>query len=412
MRILFVSAYFPPEVGAPANRVHELARRWARQGHRVSVLTGFPNHPTGVVPADYRAGYARLVMRETPDGIGVTRCWLYTSPNRKPWERILNYGSFGLSAALVGPWLERPDIVVATSPHLLVGVAGWWLSRLFRAPFCLELRDLWPESLVASGVASPRSGLIRSLRRLAGFLYRRADLIVTVTEPMAQALRTGWNVPDSRLAVIEHGVDGNRFRPMETVDEQPVVSYIGTVGLAHGLTTLLEAAERLQTKEPSLLFLIVGEGADKERLLALASERSLENVRFLPQQPRQEIPALINRSAVCAALLKPDETETFQGVLPTKVLEYLACGKPVVLAARGHARRILEEAQGGLAVEPGDAEGLASAILTLVRDPDLRRRCGDLGRRYVVERFDLDRQADLYLDLLNRTVNQCLVRTS
>lgn len=152
MKILFVSAYFPPEVGAPAHRVYELARRWAAKGHWVEVLTGFPNHPTGVVPEPYRRRMARFWMREKIDGITVTRAWLYPAPNRKGWERMVNYSSFALSAGLLGPWLSRPEVVVATSPHLLVGLVGWWLSLLFRAPFVLEIRDLWPESLVASGM--------------------------------------------------------------------------------------------------------------------------------------------------------------------------------------------------------------------------------------------------------------------
>ncbi len=419
MKILFLSAYFPPEVGAPAHRAYELPRRWAAAGHSVQVLTGFPNHPTGTVPPPYRQAMRRGILKERMAGLTVVRTWLYPAPNRKPWQRILNYGSFGLSAGLAAPWLDRPDVVVATSPHLLTGLAGWWASRCFRVPFILEIRDLWPQSLLASGVGESDSLPIRFLHKLARFLYCRADRIVAVTEPIAQRVRLDGKLSPAKAAVVEHGVEGAVFRPLppsawppelEELSRGPVISYIGTIGLAHGLTTLLEAAERIGREQPNARFLLVGEGADKSRLMDEAVRRRLDNVRFLPLSPWDQMPALINRSALCVALLKRDAT--FQTVLPTKLLEYLACGKAVVLAADGHARKVLEESGGGIAVDPEDALGLADAILTLLRDPDRRRLCGENGRRYVLARFDLDAQAHSYLKLIQETLSSCRTRTS
>ena len=411
MRILFVSAYFPPEMGAPAVRVYEMARRWAKEGHDVRVLTGFPNHPTGVIPDRYRKHWSRGLMREVVDGIWVTRCWLFPSPNRKPWQRILNYSSFWLSSSIVGPWLDRPDIVLATSPHLLTGLTGWWLGKIFRVPFLLEIRDLWPESLVASGVTREKTFLTRCLRRLARFLYRRAARIVAVTEPIARRIQRDWGVSEDRLSLIEHGVDGERFRPMpETtwprefsdLNGQRVVSYIGTLGAAQGLATLLEAAQQVAAHDPQILFLLVGEGTEKEALQSAAARRLFKNVRFVSQRPREEIPQILNRSALCVACLKPGEL--FEGVMPTKILEYLACGRPVVLSGSGHAGRIVEESGGGLVVQPGDPGALARAILTLSRDSELRRRCAENGRRYVLKRFNLDDEARCYLDQFSRMV--------
>jgi len=228
---------------------------------------------------------------------------------------------------------------------------------------------------------------------------------------MARNLSADRKVPNNRLALIEHGIDGDRFAPMEPaqwptgmegLDGYMVVSYIGTLGKAHGLETLLEAAQRIASEDPRLQFLLVGDGAEKSRLMALAKSRSLKNVRFLPAQPWENIPSCINRSAICVALLNP--AEIFQTVMPTKVLEYLACGKPVVLAAEGHSRQVLEAAHGGLTVDPGDAQALSEAILKLARDPELRRRCGEEGRRYVLQRFCLDSQAETYLRLLQERV--------
>jgi len=183
MKILYVSQYFPPEMGAPAARAAELSRHWVQQGHEVSVLTGFPNHPTGVVPPAYRKKVWRLVTREQCDGVDVVRTWLLPFPNRRTYERMLNYSSFCVSAASTGLFLSRPDVVIATSPQLLVALSGWWLARGKRVPFVFEVRDLWPESLAAVGAGKENSILHRSLSKIAGFLYRQCDRLWSLRLP-------------------------------------------------------------------------------------------------------------------------------------------------------------------------------------------------------------------------------------
>src|SRR5262249_5490592 len=196
-------------MGAPAAGVHELGREWVRAGHQVTVLTAFPNHPDGRVPPAYRAPRRRGTMRETMDGVDVVRTWLYCAPNRRPVERILNYTSFFVSAVLRGLWLRRPDVVIGTSPQLLVGLAGWVLARWFRRPFVFEVRDLWPESLPASGISRVGSPLYRALDALAGFLYRAADLVVVTAGPLQSEI--AGRVPGARIAVVENGVDTELF---------------------------------------------------------------------------------------------------------------------------------------------------------------------------------------------------------
>src|SRR6266852_5034685 len=168
MKILYVSQYFPPEMGAPAARAAELSRHWAAAGHDVTVLTGFPHHPTGIVPPEYRNKFRRLVAHEHTDGVNVVRTWLLPFPNRKAHERMLNYSSFCASAASTGLFLSRPDVVIATSPQLLVALSGWWLARWKRVPFVFEVRDLWPESLTAVGLGDDSSILHRFLPRISG----------------------------------------------------------------------------------------------------------------------------------------------------------------------------------------------------------------------------------------------------
>src|SRR4029077_13173206 len=213
MKILYVSQYFPPEMGAPAARGAELSRHWAAAGHDVTVLTGFPNHPTGVVPPEYRDKFRRLVVREEIAGVSVVRTWLFPFPNRRAHERMLNYSSFCVSAATTGLFLSQPDVVIGSSPQLLVGLSGWWLARWKGAPFVFEVRALWPESLAAVGMGESNSLLHRSLAKIAGFLYRRSDRVVVVTPAFEEYLVERWAVPREKISVIENGVETELFAP-------------------------------------------------------------------------------------------------------------------------------------------------------------------------------------------------------
>jgi colanic acid biosynthesis glycosyl transferase WcaI len=412
MKILYVSQYFPPEMGAPAARAAELSRYWAAAGHQVTVLTGFPNHPTGVVPPEYRGKIRRLVLREKKEGVNIIRTWLLPFPNRKAHERILNYSSFCVSAAFRGLFLSRPDVVIATSPQLLVGLSGWWLARWKRVQFVFEVRDLWPESLSAVGMGDSNSPLHRTLARIAGFLYRRADRIVVVTPAFEDYLVEHWRVPRDKISVIENGVETRLFSPeafsAEATDLRRelgaegkfVVSYIGTIGMAHGLEIVIDAAARLQSSNPEIVFLFVGEGAEKTRIVALARERGLGNVRLVDQQPREKIPAYICASDVCLVPLK--KTELFKTVIPTKMLEFMSCSRPVILGVDGQARAILEEADGGLAIDPENVDALLNAILCLAGNRGMAQELGRNGRDFIVRRFSRHQTAERYIRVLDR----------
>ena len=407
MKILYVSQYFPPEMGAPAARAAELSRLWVTDGHDVSVLTGFPNHPTGVVPPEYRTQLRHLVVRERTGGVDVTRSWLLPLPNRRSWERALNYSSFFLSAAATGTFLTRADVVIGTSPQLLVGLSAWWIARRQGVPFIFEVRDLWPESLAAVGAGNPQSTLHRTLSRVAGFLYRNSDHIVVVTSAFKSYLAAHRGVPLDKMSVIENGVDTRLFSPQAAdadvrselgAEGKFVVSYIGTMGMAHGLETLLEAAHLLQLRAPKVLFLLIGEGAEKQRLANLAKFLRLSNVRFVDQQTRERIPAYICASNACLVMLK--KADLFKTVLPTKLLEFMSCGRPVILAVDGEARRIMDEAGAGIFVEPQNTADLAAAIVGLAGDPGLCNVLGSNGRRYVASNFARYQTALRYLDVL------------
>jgi glycosyltransferase involved in cell wall biosynthesis len=403
VKILYVSQYFPPEMGAPAARADELSRHWAQMGHDVTVLTGFPNHPTGVVPPEWRSRLRRFLHKEKIDGVQVVRTWLWPLPNRKAHERIRNYVSFCLSASLSGLGISKPDVAIGTSPQLLVALAGWWLARWKGVPFVFEVRDLWPESLAAVGAGGEGSILHRTLGAVAGFLYRRSDHIVVVTPAFKDHLIQHWNVPAGKISIIENGVETDLFCPCAPEKapgsaERFVICYIGTMGMAHGLETLIAAAQQLQQTLPNAMFLLVGEGAEKERIEQLAAARGLKNIHFLGQQSRERIPAYIAGSDVCLVMLK--KAELFKTVIPTKLLEYMSCAKPVIVAVDGQARQVVEEAGAGIFVEPEDSSALAKAIQRFESDPASQRRMGAAGRAYVISKLSRERTAQTYISVL------------
>jgi colanic acid biosynthesis glycosyl transferase WcaI len=414
VKILYVSQYFPPEMGAPAARASELSLHWARMGQEATVLTGFPNHPTGVVPENWRSRFHRLRHTENIGGVSVARTWLWPLPNRKAHERIRNYASFCVSAALTGLTLSKPDVVIATSPQLLCALAGWWIAFWKRVPFVFEVRDLWPESLVAVGASSEGSPLHRLLSAIARFLYRRADQIVVVSPAFKDHIIRSWGVPAERISIVENGVETDLFRfdpaapllrKQLQLKDRFLICYIGTMGNAHGLETLIDAAVELQTALPAATFLLIGEGAEKQRIMKLATERGLSNVQFLGEQPRELIPAYVSAADLCLVMLK--KSELFKTVIPTKLLEYMACERAVIVAVDGQAREIIEEANAGVFVEPENTSALLKAILDLAQDPECRRHMGTSGRQYILNKFSRERTARDYISVLQTVCSKC-----
>ena len=394
-------------MGAPSARVSELSQHWTQAGHDVTVLTGFPNHPTGKVPASYRQHFRRMVMKENVRGVKVIRTWLLPFPNRKSYERILNYASFSISAAITGLFASRPDVVIATSPQLLVGLAGWWLARIKRSKFVFEVRDLWPESLIAVGIGSKRSLLYRGLASIAKFLYRHSDRIVVVTPAFKDYLVNEFRLPSDKIFVVHNGVETDLFAPSASLnfknelklDGKFVVSYIGTMGMAHGLENVLEAAAIVQREHPEILFLLVGEGSDKKALIAKAKSANLSNVQFIDEQPREKIPDYIGASDICLVLLK--SSEIFRTVIPTKMLEFMSCSRPIILGVDGQAKRVMTEARAGISIQPGSVHELTDAVIQLASDANLRLELGRNGRKYILQNFSRAETAAAYLHFLD-----------
>jgi colanic acid biosynthesis glycosyl transferase WcaI len=419
LNILYVSQYFPPEMAAPSARVAELSRHWVSAGNKVTVLTGFPNHPTGRLAPGYRGKIWRLVMKENFDGIKVIRTWLFPFPNRRSYKRMLNYLSFCLSAAITGLFLSKPDLVIATSPQLLVGISGWWLARIKRVPFVFEVRDLWPESLEAVGMGNQSSLLHCLLASIASYLYRKSDLIVVVTPAFKDYLAEHRHVVADKIFVVQNGVETDVFDPSRAdpnlkrtlgLEGRFVVSYIGTMGLAHGLEKLLDCAAQLQKTYPEIAFLLVGQGADKERLISISRSNKLNNVRFVGQQSRERIPDYIHASDVCLVLLK--RSEIFKTVIPTKMLEFMSCARPFILGVDGQARQIMEEAQAGVFIQPENAADLTEAVIRLAGDSELRSELGRNGRKYILRHFSRAQTARKYIEVLESLLKGSRVSSS
>jgi glycosyltransferase involved in cell wall biosynthesis len=405
MRIAYVCHYFVPEPAAPAARVHEFARAWVQAGQQVDVITTFPNHPVGRVPPEYRG---RLWATEWRDGIRVLRCWLYAIPNRGVGRRGLDHLSFMLTSVLFGlPRLRQVDVVIASSPTLFSALSAWLMARLIGVPFVLEVRDLWPEAIVALDLMRRGSPSVRVLESLARFLYRQAACVIVVTNAFADRL-AATGVPRSKLAVIPNGADTRFFAPAADgqvlrtqlgLDGRFVVAYVGSHGLSHGLGAVLDAA----AVQPDVTFLLVGDGADRERLLAERARRDLRNVIMKPSVAKTDVPGVYAAADACLVPLR--DVPIFETFVPSKLFEVLAAGRPVIGAVRGEAREILTRSGGALVVDPERGDQLAEAIESLRRDADLRENLARRGRAFAQQQYDRDVLAGRYLDLLQQVVD-------
>jgi len=404
MRVLYLSQYFPPEVGATQTRAYEMAAGLVRAGHQVTMLTEVPNHPQGIVHPKYRG---RLWTRERLDDIDVIRVWVKASPVKTMGARLSFYLSFMVGATLAGLLLAggHYDAIYATSPPLFVGGAALALSLLRRIPLVFEVRDLWPESAVALGeLRNPL--FIRWATWLEELCYHRARRVVIVTAGIRdRLLERGF--PPKQLALIRNGANTDLFRPQPGagealrhelgVGDQFLVLYAGIHGIAQGLEIVLQAARRLEDAD-HIRCLFVGDGPCKADLLRLREQLGLSNVIMLDAQPREAIPAYL--SAADIALVPLRRLELFRSAVPSKMFDAWACECPVVLSIEGEARRILEQAQAGIFVEPESAESLAEAIETLSASRHRCREYGANGRHFVEAHCSRQAQARQLVDLL------------
>lgn len=401
-------------MGAASARIHELSKYWVAQGHHVTVLTSFPNYPDGVIYDGYKSKNRKLILRENIDGIEIIRVFTITTHLRSSFRRGLYYISFFFTSLLVGLFLKKHDLVIATSPSLFVGLTGLTVSRVKKVPFVFEVRDLWPEIMTAVGVAGNNSITYRLFDKIAETLYLKSDLIITVTSSFKDVIATCRSIPREKIKIIENAVDTDFFKPFKVNPEDMnklglknkfVVSYVGTIGYTHGVDVILDAAMVLKDKYPDILFLIVGSGSDKERLSKIAAEKGLQNVLFTGKQPRSKIPTYINASNI--SLVLSSKSELLKKTIFAKLFEPMACGKPIVVGAEGETKDIIvEKANAGIYFEPEDVKGFIESILILYNNQNLRESLGKNGKIFVTEHFSRPKKANEYLNILKSLVEK------
>jgi glycosyltransferase involved in cell wall biosynthesis len=407
MKLLFFTQYFPPEVGATQTRMHHFARRLVESGHQVTVVTEIPNHPKGIVFEDYRG---RLVQRTLEDGFEVIRLWVYTTPRKSFLRRMIFYITYMVNAILAGLFLAGGgfDAIFATSPPLPVIFSAYIVSRLKGCPFVMDVRDIWPAVGVSLGEIRGQT-LIQAAERLERFLYTKAAAISCVTRSfMDDVIRK--EADPARVHFLPNGTIPEFFNPERNnielrrqlgLEEKFVVGFCGNHGIAQGLPEILEAA-RLLKDYNELRFLFIGEGPVKSKLLEMKARHNLDNVLLLPQVPITEVAFYINSADIMLVPLKRDQI--FSAFIPSKMFDFMACGKPIILTVDGEARSILEESGGGVYVEPDNPRSLAVVLNTLRENPNRLIDMGHHGREYVLRHYLRDQQAKRLEDILAMVV--------
>jgi glycosyltransferase involved in cell wall biosynthesis len=400
VRICFLTHYFPPEAGAPQTRIDLLARTLAARGDTVTVHTGFPHYPSGVIPDPYRN---RPWGRERRDGIMIVRSAVYPAANRGFGRRLTDHASFGLSALATASLSGPVDVVVGETPPLFTAAAGVAYAAGKRAAYVVNVADRWPESAVQLGALHNRRA-IAAAAGLERFIYRHADLVTAPTEGIVAALRS---VPEagSKARRLWPVVDLGRFASLQTArHDQPDsplrLLYAGTVGLAQDLEVLIRASKLAGAAVVQTT--IVGDGADAERLRKVIAALGVSNVALLGPVAAARVPSLYAAADAAAVLLR--DLPIFTGALPTKLLEAMAAATPVLLAARGESAELVAGAGAGVVVAPGSVTALADAIRALATDPATRLRLGRSGKVYAEAHFGADRAGEAWAAALTDAV--------
>lgn len=384
MRFLVLTQYFPPEIGAAQIRLATVVRELARLGHQIEIVTAFPNYPEGYIFTEYRGHF---YQQELWEGLTVHRVWIYAAQGAGV-KRLLNYLSFTLTAGW-GLWhAQRPDYVFIESPPLFLGITGYLIAKKWRVPFILNVADLWLDAVQTLGILK-EGFLLRWARKLEMGLYRRAHAITVVTEGLRDVLQTEKRIPSQKICFLPNGVDTQLFRPQtpdlnaqekfSLPDYDYLIVYAGTQGYMHNLDVLLDTAQQLVTQK--VLFLLVGGGSEKARLIQRCQQLQIPNLIFLPPQPPKVIAQLYNLSLAGISTLR--DSPLANSLRPAKVFPIMACAKPVLYSGYGEGAQLVIQAQAGLVVPPNDASALAKAIQQLIAHPQLTRQLGQNGRIYV-----------------------------
>ncbi len=387
MKVLFITHYHPPEIGAAANRIGYFAQFLAKKGHEVSVLTCAPNYPEGKIYHGYENRYTVKVE----NGVTVYRTKIFLSTKKSTLSRLAHYLSFVISSFITKRKIPRPDIIFATSPPLFTGIIGVIFKKLWKIPLILDIRDIWPESVESVGAVRNKN-LLRQGERLARWIYKNADKI-TVTSPGIEKGIKNQTSNIKNITILPNGAELDLFRPDTKSDhiqktynlkDKFVVLYTGNLGLAQAPEIFLKTAEILKNTS-EILFLIVGAGVLFETLQKQAQDKNLTNIIFTGPRPRSEMPQFVAESNVCIIPYKA--SDTFRNTFPSKMFDYMAGGKPIIINLKGEASKLIEEAECGFCVEEENAEAIARKITQLKENPVMAELMGKNGRIFVEKNY-------------------------
>lgn len=410
MKILLIHQYFLEEDDPGGSRWNEITRTWTEQGHSVTVLAGMIHANGSEKRPEYKKRY---FVKKRQGEVTVWRCHVSESYNRNFLGRLWGYFSFMFSSLWAGLMKVsgKFDVVIVTSPPLFVGFSGYVLSRVKKAPFLFEVRDLWPESAIDTGVLKNKM-IIRLAYWFENFIYRKAALINVLTPAFYNTLRDKKGIPEEKLIFIPnaadfslsdkllHSFDRELFRQEHDLDGHFVITYVGAHGVANHLEQILEAGKRLE--DTNVLFLLIGQGMEKKRLQQQAADMKVTNVRFLDPVPKQEVFKYILASEMGASVLK--RVDTFKTVYSNKTFDYMACKKPILMAIDGVSRELVETAGAGCYVEPENIEAYNRIIREYLAAPDRLIKEGESGFAYAKLNFDRQVLALRYVDHIQQKV--------
>jgi glycosyltransferase involved in cell wall biosynthesis len=406
MKILFLTDNFYPETNAPANRTYEHSQEWIKMGHKVTVITGVPNFPKGKIFKGYTN---KLFQSELIDKILVKRVWTYIAENKGFFLRILDYISFMISSFFCGIFTKKHDVVIATSPQFFTLISGYLISIIRRTPLVIEIRDLWPESIVALGSIKKSNIFIKILYKIAHFIYKKSSLIIVVTNSFKDHLLK-MKIEESKIIVITNGFNFERsLSPKSAINDlenlydirrdQFIVSYIGTIGMSHGVDIVVKAAE----KANDVIFLIIGEGAEKENLISLSNRKNLKNIRFIDSLNWQQIVDI--NQLISVNLIHLRDLEIFKTVIPSKIFESMALKKPILIGLNGESLKIIEDSQSGLPVVPESADSLIDKIRYLQMHETFLINLAKNGENYVKQNYDRKKLAHKMIKFIQSRIN-------
>lgn len=403
MHIMLLTQFYAPEFGAAAVRLERLARLLAADGHDVTVLTGMPNYPAGVIPPEYRG---KLFVSETRDGVQIRRVWVYASPSKRARARLLNWVSLMLMTALRGIGLPRPDVLLVESHPLTVCVSGGWLKRIKRAPVVLNVSDLWPESAIAVGAMRADSRFVKLAEKLESWAYRDAAHIIGMTRGVYNGILARLPQPE-KVTLLLNAVDLGRFRPgldseraairqRYQLDGALVAAHVGNISLMYDFECMLDVAAAL----PEVKFLFAGGGTQAPFIEEQVTARGLSNVVLTGVLPHDDMPAVW--AGIDVLLLSLKAHPLFEGQLPAKMFEAMATGTPVVAAARGEARDLLTQTGAGIVVPIGDRQGMIDALRQLANTPERLQAMGTAGRAYAEAHLAPERVKAAFVEIFER----------